>query len=53
VVDSETDGVGVAVTEGVAVGDGVGVTFTVIVTPLFQINFFPDFTHVNLLPLNT
>lgn len=38
-------GVGVGVWGGVGVGEGVGVVF--ILTPLFQINFFPDLIQVN------
>jgi hypothetical protein len=34
---------------GVGVGVGVGVRILT-VTPLFQINFLPNFTHVNFLP---
>ncbi len=41
--DGDGDGVGVGVADGEAVGLGS-------VTPLFQINFLPDLTHVNLLP---
>ena len=43
--DGDGDGVGV----GVADGDGEAVGLGS-VTPLFQINFLPDLTHVNLLP---
>ena len=39
------EGVALGVAEGVALGVGVGVA-----TPLFQINFFPDFTQVYFLP---
>ena len=41
--DGEADGDGIGVADGEAVGLGS-------VTPLFQINFLPDLTHVNLLP---
>jgi hypothetical protein len=51
-------GVGVAVGVGATVGvgevAGVGVaegTGTETFTPLFQINFLPDLTHVNFFPL--
>jgi hypothetical protein len=40
----------VEVTVGVGVGIVVGKGFTIVI-PLFQINFFPLFTHVYLLPL--
>jgi hypothetical protein len=53
--NGSTFGVGVGV--GVAVGVGVGVALgvaaaagLVTATPLFQINFLPDFTHVKVLP---
>ena len=51
--DGDGDGVGVGV--GEAEGDGIGVADGEAVglgsaTPLFQINFLPDLTHVNLLP---
>jgi hypothetical protein len=48
-----TEGVGVAVTIGVGEAAGVGVAEgrgTETFTPLFQINFLPDLTHVNFFP---
>jgi len=48
-----SDGFGVGVAVGVAVGVDVGVAVGVAVitlTPLFQTNFFPLFTHVNFNP---
>ena len=52
------DAVGVAVGDavGVAVGDAVGVGVGAgfaIATPLFQINFLPDFMQVYFLPAYT
>ncbi len=44
------DGSGVGVGVGVRVGVSTGVGF-LIVMPLFQTSFLPDFTQVNLMPL--
>jgi hypothetical protein len=53
--DGDGEAVGVGVGEGVADGDGEGVADVEAVglgsaTPLFQTNFFPDLTQVNLFP---
>ena len=40
-------GEGVAIGVGIAVGAEVGVDALFATIPLFQINFFPDLTHVN------
>ena len=40
-------GKGVGVDVALGVGEGVGVALT---TPLFHTNFFPDLTHVYLIP---
>lgn len=44
------DGAAEGVDDTVAESDGVGEGVTLMVTPLFQINFLPDLIHVNLLP---
>jgi hypothetical protein len=48
----DTTGVGVGVTTGAGVGEGVAAGFglAATLTPLFQTNFFPDFTQVYLIP---
>ncbi len=53
--DGDGDGDGDGVGDGEADGDGIGVAAGDAfglgsATPLFQINFLPDLTHVNLLP---
>ena len=40
----------VGVTTGAGVGVGVAVGLAATLTPLFQTNFFPDFTQVYLIP---